>query len=60
MEGVNDNTSAFMHLNIKQIMAKKLLFKPSQVIYIRKPVFSTSWYIIQIRKPENESTFFTE
>ena len=60
MEGVNDNTSAFMHLNIKQIMAKNLLFKPSQVIYIRKPVFSTSWYIMQIRKPENESTFFRE
>ena len=29
MEGVNDNTSAFMHLNIKINNGKKLLFKPS-------------------------------
>ena len=61
MEGVHDNASAFMHLNIKQINSgKKLLFKPSPIICIRKLVFSTSWYIMQIRKPENECTFFRE
>ena len=30
MEGVNDNASGFMHVNIKQINnGKKLLFKPN-------------------------------
>ena len=43
MEGVNDNFSAFMHLNMKINNGKKLLFKPSRVIYVRKLSFSTSW-----------------
>ena len=43
MEGVNDNASAFMHLNIKTNNGKKLLLKPSRVIYVRKLSFSTSW-----------------
>ena len=40
MEGVNDNASAFMHLNVKIINGKKLLFKPSSVIYVRS---FTTW-----------------
>ena len=43
MEEVNDNASAFMHLNIEINNGKKLLFKPSRVIYVRKLSFSTSW-----------------
>ena len=43
MEGVNDNASAFMHLNIKTNNGKKLLFKLSRVIYVRKLNFSTLW-----------------
>ena len=43
MEGVDDNASAFMHLNTKIKNGKKLLFKPSPVINVRKLSFSTSW-----------------
>ena len=43
MEGVNDNASAFMHLNIKANNGKKILFKRNRVIYDRKLNFSTSW-----------------
>ena len=39
IEGVNDNASEFMHLNIKTNNGKKLFLKPSQVIYVRKLSF---------------------
>ena len=55
MEWVDDNASAFMHLNIKINNGKKLLFKPSRVIYVRK--LSFNFMVMQIRKPENEGTF---
>ena len=55
MEWVDDNASAFVHLNIKINNGKKLLFKPSRVIYVRK--LSFNFMVMQIRKPENEGTF---
>ena len=37
MEGNNDNASAFIRLNAKQVSySKKKLFKPSRVIYAGK------------------------
>ena len=54
MEGVNNDASAFMHLNIKTIMEKKLLFKSSRVIYVTKFL---NFMVMQMRKPENEGTF---
>ena len=61
IEGVKDNTSAFMHLNIKINKSinngKKLLFKPSQVIYIRQKAKFLNFMVMQVRKPENEGTF---
>ena len=59
MEGVNDNASAFMHLNIKTNKQwQKTIFKPSRVIYVRK--LSSNFMLMQIRKPENEGTFFRD
>ena len=54
MEGVNNDATAFMHLNIKTIMEKKLLFKRSRVIYVTKFL---NFMVMQMRKPENEGTF---
>ena len=43
IEEVDDNASAFMHQNIKTNHDKKLLFKPSRIIYFIKLNFSASW-----------------
>ena len=60
MEGVNDNASAFMHLNMKTNEEwPKITFKnkPSQ---LRQKAKSLNFIVMQIREPENAGTLFRE
>ena len=60
MEGVHDNASAFMHLNIKASSSwLKLTFKTKLSNLCQKATF-LNFMVMQIRKPENESTLFKE
>ena len=57
MEGVHDNASAFMHLNIKSKKYwVKLTFQTKLSHLCQKAIF-LNFMVMQIRKPENEGTF---
>ena len=60
MEGVNDNASGFMHLNIKTNEEwPKITFK-NKPSHLRQKAKSLNFIVMQIREPENEDTLFRE
>ena len=60
MEGVNDNATSFMHLNIKASKKWQKITSETKISHLHQKAKFLNFIVMKMRKPENEGTLFRE